>query len=247
MHSKQRNFTYLLSLLALACFFAVKPGMVKAETNDAQTVQVDPVKKIKKTFVAYNRGNKLNIWSTYGKGKKVVTRYKSGRKFTATGQVKANGKNWYRISSKKWINGVNAITTTKYNKIKAVAAKASKQKKVVALASSKLGKRYVWGATGPYSFDCSGLTMYVYKHALGVNLPHYSVSQLYYGKTVSTKKLQKGDLLFFGSKRAPSHVGIYVGGNKFVHASSPTVGVIKSTVSTRPSSVFYPSSARRLI
>ena len=127
------------------------------------------------------------------------------------------------------------------------ASKKTERNKVVSLAKKQVGKRYVWGATGPYSFDCSGLTMYVYKHALGVNLPHYSVSQLYYGKAVSTKKLQQGDLLFFGSKRAPSHVGIYVGGNKFVHASSPTVGVIKSTVSTRPSSVFYPSSARRLI
>nr|WP_035174716.1 NlpC/P60 family protein [Lactobacillus delbrueckii] len=81
--------------------------------------------------------------------------------------------------------------------------------------------------------------MYVYKKATGLSLPHYSVSQLYYGKAVSTKKLVKGDLLFFGSKSAPSHVGIYVGGGKLVHASSPTVGVIKSKVSTNRSSAFF--------
>ncbi len=53
--------------------------------------------------------------------------------------------------------------------------------------------------------------MYVYKKATGLSLPHYSVSQLYYGKAVSTKKLVKGDQLFFGSKSAPSHVGILRG------------------------------------
>ena len=127
------------------------------------------------------------------------------------------------------------------------ASVTTKRNKVVKLAKKQVGKRYVYGATGPYRFDCSGLTMYVYKKATGLSLPHYSVSQLYYGKAVSTKKLVKGDLLFFGSKSAPSHVGVYVGGGKFVHASSPTVGVIKSKVSTNRSSAFYPSSARRVI
>lgn len=129
------------------------------------------------------------------------------------------------------------------------ASKKTKRNKVVSLAKKQVGKRYVWGATGPYSFDCSGLTSFVYSKAIKKNITRTTYTQVKKGKTVkvSTKKLQKGDLLFFGSKRAPSHVGIYVGGNKFVHASSPTVGVIKSRVSTRPSSVFYPSSARRLI
>lgn len=170
-----------------------------------------------------------------------------GYKFTATGQAQYKGRTWYRIKDNKWILGTNTVTTKKYASIKAKVAKTAKQKKVVGLANAQVGKAYVWGATGPYSFDCSGLTMYVYKKATGLSLPHYSVSQLCYGKAVLTKKLVKGDLLFFGSKSAPSHVGIYVGGGKFVHASSPTVGVIKSKVSTNRSSAFYPSSARRVI
>ena len=85
--------------------------------------------------------------------------------------------------------------------------------------------------------------MYAYKKATGLSLPHYSVSQLYYGKAVSTKKLVKGDLLFFGSKSAPSHVGIYVGSGKFVHAATPSQGVIKQSLSY----YFWPSTAKRLI
>ncbi|RZM15647.1 hydrolase [Lactobacillus delbrueckii] len=137
-------------------------------------------------------GNKVNTWTTYGAGKKLVGQVKSGYKFTATGQAQYKGRTWYRIKDNKWILGTNTVTTKKYASIKAKAAKTAKQKKVVALANAQVGKAYVWGATGPYSFDCSGLTMYAYKKATGLTLPHYSVSQLYYGKAVSTKKLARG-------------------------------------------------------
>ena len=129
------------------------------------------------------------------------------------------------------------------------ASVTTKRNKVVSLAKKQVGKRYVYGATGPYSFDCSGLTSYVYSRALGKYITRTTYTQVHQGKTVavSTATLKKGDLLFWGSKSSPYHVGIYVGGGKFVHASSPTVGVIKSKVSTNRSSAFYPSSARRVI
>lgn len=195
------------------------------------------------TRVAYRGGKKLNIWDRSGAGKKIVGQVKSGQKLTLKATATYKGNLWYELKNNTWIMAANTVTTNKYASI----LKAAKQNKVVSLANKQVGKAYVWGATGPYSFDCSGLTQYVYKKTIGTYLPHYSVTQRYYGKAVSTKKLQKGDLLFFGSKSAPNHVGIYVGGGKFVHASSPTVGVIKSYVSSRKSSVFYPSSARRLI
>ena len=219
----KRKFSLVLLLLAV-WLGGAQPAYAATDSQDSNIMIV------KKTRVAYNKGNKVNIWTTYGAGKKKAGQVKSGYKFTATGQAKYKGRTWYRIKNNKWI-----------------LAKKAKQNKVVKLAKSQVGRAYVWGATGPYSFDCSGLTMYVYKKATGLSLPHYSVSQRYYGKAVSTKKLAKGDLLFFGSKSAPHHVGIYVGGGKFVHASSPTVGVIKSKVSTNRSSAFYPSSARRVI
>ena len=90
-------------------------------------------------------------------------------------------------------------------------------------AKKQLGKRYVWGAVGPYSFDCSGFTKYVCK-ANGVCIPRTSIKQSKVGKRVSLKNLKAGDLIFFDTSRRHrgyvNHVGIYIGNNKFIHASS---------------------------
>ena len=84
---------------------------------------------------------------------------------------------------------------------------------VVAYAYKFLGKPYIWGASGPNAFDCSGFTAYVYK-AFGVSLPHQSGSQYGYGQAVSKSNLAQGDLLFFNTYGSISHVGIYIGGGK---------------------------------
>lgn len=83
------------------------------------------------------------------------------------------------------------------------------------VALSKLGSSYVWGATGPSTFDCSGLTMYSYGKA-GITLPRTSSAQSSTGKAVPRSQLQPGDLVFFGSP--VHHVGIYLGNGKMVHA-----------------------------
>jgi cell wall-associated NlpC family hydrolase len=82
-------------------------------------------------------------------------------------------------------------------------------------AMSKIGRPYVWGAAGPSTFDCSGLTMWAYKQ-VGINLPHYTGSQWNAGTHVSRSELQPGDLVFFYSDL--HHMGIYVGGGKMLHA-----------------------------
>ncbi len=90
---------------------------------------------------------------------------------------------------------------------------------VVNLAYSKLGSPYVWGAEGPNSFDCSGLTSYVYRNAAGISLPRTSGSQYGVGRSVSKANLQAGDLVFFATGGGGiSHVGIYVGGGNMIHA-----------------------------
>lgn len=93
-------------------------------------------------------------------------------------------------------------------------------------AMAQRGKPYVWGASGPDSFDCSGLTMYAWGQA-GVNLPHDAAAQQGMGTPVNDpSQLQPGDLVFFGSPAY--HVGMYIGNGMFVHA--PTSGdVVKVT------------------
>jgi cell wall-associated NlpC family hydrolase len=82
-------------------------------------------------------------------------------------------------------------------------------------ALKQIGDRYVFGSDGLLTWDCSGLTMRAYQ-AAGVSLPHSSAAQSRLGKQVSVKALKPGDLLFYG--RPVSHVGIYLGGGKMVHA-----------------------------
>jgi len=86
-----------------------------------------------------------------------------------------------------------------------------------------LGRPYVWGATGPNCFDCSGFTQMVYR-LVGINIPRVSRSQAQIGKLVKFDELQKGDMVFFDTskehKGKVNHVGIYLGDGKFIHASS---------------------------
>jgi cell wall-associated NlpC family hydrolase len=105
---------------------------------------------------------------------------------------------------------------------------------VVSKAYEFLGRPYVWGASGPRAFDCSGFTSYVYS-SFGVSLPHKASSQAGIGQTVSRNSLQAGDLVFFNTTGGISHVGIYIGSGQFIHASS---GSDKVTVSELSSSYY---------
>jgi cell wall-associated NlpC family hydrolase len=98
-------------------------------------------------------------------------------------------------------------------------------------AASKLGKPYVWGATGPSAFDCSGLMQWAYKQ-LGVSLPRTSAAQSQFGTPVSKSELRPGDLVFFYSP--VSHVGMYLGNGKILHASEPGQPVKVSDMSRFP-------------
>ncbi|GAA4223482.1 C40 family peptidase [Actinomadura meridiana] len=98
-------------------------------------------------------------------------------------------------------------------------------------AMGKLGDPYVWGAAGPSTFDCSGLTMWAYRQ-VGINLPHYTGSQFNAGTHVSRSQLQPGDLVFFYSDL--HHMGMYIGGGKMIHAPH-TGDVVKiASMSGRP-------------
>lgn len=111
----------------------------------------------------------------------------------------------------------------------------SKYTKLTTDAKKKLGKKYVWGASGKgNTYDCSSFSQYVYRKN-GMTIPRTSIMQSKHGKYVKRKDLKKGDLIFFDTSKKRkgyvNHVGIYLGDNKFIHASSAKKKVVVSNLS----------------
>lgn len=125
-------------------------------------------------------------------------------------------------------------------------AREIKVEKILKLGKSLQGVPYVWGGVSPSGFDCSGFVHYTFLKN-GITLPRMSEDQYKVGTWVSKSQLRQGDLVFFTTyKPGPSHVGIYLGGGKFVHASS---GAEKVTISEL-SNPYYTShyiGAKRVI
>jgi cell wall-associated NlpC family hydrolase len=101
-------------------------------------------------------------------------------------------------------------------------APTSRAAAAVSYAYQKLGSPYVWGATGPNAFDCSGLIQAAYRSA-GISLPRTTYAQINAGQRISQSELLPGDLVFFYS--GISHVGIYVGRGQMIHAPNPSAPV----------------------
>ncbi|MGV9554112.1 NlpC/P60 family protein [Streptomyces sp. NPDC003522] len=104
---------------------------------------------------------------------------------------------------------------------------ATKAGKALAFARAQIGKPYVWGATGPDSYDCSGLTQAAWK-AAGVSLPRVTYDQVNAGTTVSLSAAQPGDLVFFYAD--VTHVGIYIGNGMMIHAPKPGAYVREESI-----------------
>ncbi|MFD5013385.1 C40 family peptidase [Streptomyces chartreusis] len=104
---------------------------------------------------------------------------------------------------------------------------ATKAEKTLAFARSQIGKPYVWGATGPDSYDCSGLTQAAWK-AAGVDIPRVTYDQVNAGTTVPLSSAQPGDLVFFYDD--VTHVGIYIGNGMMIHAPKPGAYVREESI-----------------
>ena len=145
-------------------------------------------------------------------------------------------------SKKENSTTANESKNTTSNKEDSTSSTSSKTtgSDVVAYAKTFLGCKYVYGGTSPSGFDCSGFTQYVYKH-FGYSLSRTSSAQRSNGVAVSKSNLKAGDIVCFSG-----HVGIYVGGNQFIHAENPANGVTISLLSES----YYTSTyitARRII
>ncbi|SFL25797.1 C40 family peptidase [Streptomyces pini] len=108
---------------------------------------------------------------------------------------------------------------------------AAKADKVLAFAEAQLGKPYVWGATGPNSYDCSGLTQAAWLSA-GVSLPRTTYDQVEAGTRIAKADMRPGDLVFFYDDI--SHVGVYAGGGQMIHAPKPGAEVRYESVDYMP-------------
>lgn len=122
------------------------------------------------------------------------------------------------------------------------------QDSIVALALSQLGMPYVLGGTTPRGFDCSGFVRWVAEQVVRMPLPRTARLQALAGQPVPRDALEPGDLVAFGEGKRISHVGIYVGGGRFVHASSVAGRVVVSRLDRRPSRLIRPMrGARRIL
>lgn len=111
---------------------------------------------------------------------------------------------------------------------KALANRNEHQRRLALVneALRQRGARYVWGGASRGAFDCSGFTRYLFATKRGITLPHSASAQAQHGAPVPCSQLKPGDLLFFTTyRRGISHVGVYIGNHKFVHAANGRQGV----------------------
>ena len=121
-------------------------------------------------------------------------------------------------------------------------------REVVRVAQKYEGSKYVWGGASPKGFDCSGFTWYVYQKATGMDITRGVEEQWRLGRAVGHGDWQPGDIVFFENtfKRGLSHTGIYMNGDKFIHAENEQTGVVISILESEYYSKHY-AGARRLL
>lgn len=126
---------------------------------------------------------------------------------------------------------VDQLMTSKAKTRSKADVQRSRGMKILEAARSRIGDPYVWGATGPNAFDCSGLVMWAHQQ-LGINIPRTSQDQIAGGHAIARKDLQPGDIVaFYGNA---SHVGVYAGKNTIVHAPYQGQNVSESSLDSMP-------------
>ena len=209
----------IIKLVSVAPYLTV---ISKGTCTDTETIQCDTVTKVDQSL---------------GNGQtKVLTQGSNGSKLVTYSYEQNNGNyiktevlNEEIIKSPESKVVAQGPASRAVNFV-AVSRGSGDYSSIKENAISLVGARYVFGGSSQNGFDCSGFTKYVYSLS-GISLPRTSFDQFASGTAISRDELQPGDLVFFTTyAKGASHVGIYVGDGRFVHAENPRVGVIISSL-----------------
>ena len=179
---------------------------------------------VEATETAYVNCNALNVRTQPNTSCDIVDVLWYGTQF----EIIYTDNGWYNI---RMANGVTGFVNAAYVTKEMEQELNLKGKEIAKTVQNYIGYPYVYGSAGPRAFDCSGLTSYVYKQ-YGLSLPRSSNSQGSVGAYVDKTNLREGDLVFFSNRsdRRINHVGIYIGNNEFVHASTSVRGVVRDNL-----------------
>lgn len=231
----------------------------KKEENTEKTTSKEETKteEKKKTEVTkYVSAETLNMRETANNNAKLINQLKVNTKVTVLetegtwSKIKVNGKTGYVASkylsdkkvdvtsrseeiSRGKENTQTENTSSKNESSTQGTSSSASGNNIVAYAKKYMGYKYVSGGSSPSTgFDCSGFTSYVYKQC-GISISRSSSAQASNGTAVSKSNLQPGDLVIFNNRANTSigHVGIYIGGNTFIHAGNSGTGVITTSLS----------------
>lgn len=237
--------------------------------NSDNTTTKEPETPTSSDTQITNRIMYVNTSSIYvRKGPSTDTQILDSLILNATVKVTAENGDWYKVEvdgktgyiAKRLLSDKQVSTTSRGEVVREEENKVnntqndkveqtSKGSQIVEYAKKYLGCKYVYGASGPSTFDCSGFTMYVLKN-FGVTLSHSATAQSKVGTYVAKENLQLGDLVFFTDYETGNgigHCGIYIGDGNFIHASSGTGYCVKISTLTSGSYLKRYETARRVV
>jgi len=196
-----------------------------------------------KTSTAYVTTDILNLRSKASTSSKILTKLSKNVKIT----ILSHTSGWDKVKAS---NGKIGWVSNKYVSTKKTSrgGSSSVAQSIIDYAKRFIGSNYSYGGSSPSGFDCSGFSQYVFNH-YNINLERTADSQAGQGAYVSKSDLIAGDLVFFdtnGGHNSINHVGVYIGGGRFIHSSNYRYGVIVTDLSD----AYYANSymtARRII
>lgn len=202
-----------------------------------------------KVLKVFSQNAKITILEEQGTWYKIKHNDQEGyvlKEYVSDKKVEVTSRSAEERTKTTTENKATESTNTKQVEEKTTTKTSSKGQEAANYVKQFVGCKYVYGGSTPKGFDCSGLTMYVYKK-YGISLSHSATAQSKVGTKVERANLQPGDLVFFKNYRTNTgigHVGIYIGNNKFVHASTEKTGVITSSLTGSYSTRYV--TARRI-